>query len=110
LPSVLHLTLSDLGGCATMAGSYPMFWNGGSGWVASPGSVGGFPLTAFLRCMGSDCSGFQLTLNACGITYANRNPLSCDCSPNLQFGNYRGDPGGSGTGCCNGTFSAVVTL
>jgi hypothetical protein len=106
MPVQLHANITDLGGCACLAGSFPLLWDGKK-WSYTGNLCNNQSFSINLLCSGSNCNSFVLAIS-CNTRpiVSGTSPVSCSCSPfSLSFVNIP-----SNTSCCNGTIGVTVTL
>jgi hypothetical protein len=106
IPTTLHLTVTDNGGCACLAGSQILTWNSARGGWESAISGCSSILDVFLSCSAAPnwTLSFGLTQNCGGIDVAAT--ATATCSPfAITFSGITM----TNTGCCVGTIDATVT-
>ena len=109
LPSTLHVTITDAGGCACLAGTYTIDYVGlDQAWeTPAPAAVCGsvFGLSISLKCLNNTTWDLNLT---CGSPLVKGvSPTSVVCSPfDLVFGTVATI---GGSDCCTGNITIEVT-
>ncbi len=114
IPKTIHATISDLGGCSCLAGTYPLAWNGLMwAYTAADGPCDylGQPLglEILFQCVPGGEGLFCATLVlSCGPAGAEVLANRFSCSPfEAEFWNFVPNP--PPQSCCSGTVNVSIT-